>query len=162
MIREMKNEDWNDVSRIYQQGIEAKNATFETMLPEYKQWDATHLKECRLVSTDQEGNVNGWIALSPTSSRLVYKGVAEVSVYVDKQSIRKQIGYSLMQRLIELSEQFGIWTLYSSIIASNQPSIYFHTKCGFRTVGIREKIAKDADGIWIDTVIMERRSKKVW
>ncbi len=162
MIRDMRAEDWKEVSRIYQQGIDAKNATFETILPDYSQWDNSHLKECRLVSTDQKGNITGWVALSPTSTRQVYKGVAEVSIYIDKNSLRQHIGYDLMQKLIELSEESGIWTLYSSIIASNQPSIYFHTRCGFRTVGIREKIGKDADGIWTDCVIMERRSKVVF
>ncbi|MFA5341592.1 MAG: N-acetyltransferase family protein [Clostridia bacterium] len=162
MIREMRPEDWKEVSRIYQQGIDAKNATFETLLPDYSSWDNSHLKECRLVSTDTEGNINGWIALSPTSARKAYKGVAEVSIYIDKSSLRQHIGYDLMQKLIELSEKHGIWMLYSSIIASNHPSIYFHTRCGFRTVGIREKIAKDADGIWTDTVIMERRSETIW
>lgn len=162
MIREMKPEDWKEVSRIYKQGIDAKNATFEISLPDYATWDTSHLRECRLVSTDTEGNINGWIALSPTSTRQAYKGVAEVSIYIDRNSLRQHIGYDLMQKLIDLSEEHGIWMLYSSIIASNNPSIYFHTRCGFRTVGIREKIAKDADGIWTDTVIMERRSEKIW
>ncbi|HPB16867.1 MAG TPA: N-acetyltransferase family protein [Clostridia bacterium] len=162
MIREMQPGDWNEIKRIYQQGIDSKNATFETAAPEYSSWDNSHLRECRLVSVNPEGKIDGWVALSPTSCRQAYKGVAEVSIYIDKDRIRQHIGYTLMQKLISLSEEHGIWTLYSSIIATNHASISFHMKCGFRIIGTREKIAKDSDGIWTDTVIMERRSNVIF
>ena len=158
-IRKMKKEDWNRVREIYLQGIETKKATFQTEVPEYEAWDKSHLKENRLVAVDEEEKVMGWIALSPTSSRCVYRGVVEISIYVAKEARGNQIGYLLMMKTIEETEKMDIWTLYSAIIAINEASIALHKKCGFRIVGTRERIAKDADGIGRDPVIMERRSK---
>jgi len=158
-IREMKREDWDRVREIYLQGIETKKATFQTEAPEYEAWDKGHLKENRLVAVDESGNIAGWVALSPTSSRCVYRGVVEVSIYIAKEARGNHVGYSLLMKTIEETEKMDIWTLYSAIFAINEASIALHKKCGFRNVGTRERIAKDADGIWRDTVIMERRSK---
>lgn len=66
-----------------------------------------------------------------------------------------------MNKVIEESEKLGIWTLQSNILEINEESIALHKKCGFRIVGTRENIAQDVDGIWRNTVIMERRSKSV-
>jgi len=158
IIREMKREDWDRVREIYLQGIETKKATFQTEALEYEDWDKSHLKENRLVAVDQSGNVVGWIALSPTSSRCVYRGVVEVSIYIAKEARGNRVGYSLMMKTIEETEKMDIWTLYSAIFATNEASITLHKHCGFRIVGTRERIAKDVDGIWRDIVIMERRS----
>lgn len=159
IIREMKREDWNRVKEIYLQGIETKKSTFQTEVPEYEEWDKGHLKENRLVAVGERGEVIGWIALSPTSSRCVYRGVVEVSVYIAKEARGNHVGYSLMMKIIDETEKMDIWTLYAAIISTNEASIVLHKKCGFRVVGRRERIAKDADGIWRDVVIMERRSK---
>lgn len=158
-IREMRKEDWDRVREIYLEGIETKKATFQTEAPEYEDWDRSHLKENRFVAVDENGKVEGWIALSPTSSRCVYRGVVEVSVYIAKEARGNGAGCLLMMKTIEETEKMDIWTLYSAIISINEASIALHKKCGFRVVGTREKIAKDVDGIWRDTVIMERRSK---
>ncbi|WP_054739301.1 GNAT family N-acetyltransferase [Cellulosilyticum ruminicola] len=158
-IREMKREDWNRVRAIYLQGIATKKATFQTEAPEYEAWDQGHLKECRFVAVDEEDRVMGWIALSPTSSRYVYRGVVEVSIYVAEEARGNQIGYLLMMKTIEETEKLDIWTLYSVILEVNEVSLALHKKCGFREIGTRERIAQDADGIWRDTVVMERRSK---
>lgn len=158
-VREMKREDWDRVREIYLQGIATKKATFQTEAPEYEAWNQSHLKQCRFVTVDEEDRVMGWIALSPTSSRYVYRGVVEVSIYVAEEARGNQIGYSLMMKTIEETEKLDIWTLYSAIFAINEASLALHKKCGFRVIGTRERIAQDADGIWRDTVIMERRSK---
>jgi L-amino acid N-acyltransferase YncA len=113
----------------------------------------------RYVAVNDENMVNGWVALSPTSNRFVYRGVAEVNIYVAEASRKQNLGYMLMNKLIEETEKKDIGTLYSSIISINEASIKLHNKCGFRVVGTRERIAKDVDGIWQDTTIMERRSK---
>lgn len=160
-IRIMKNEDWNSVADIYMQGIRTKKATFQTEAPEYDDWDKGHLKIGRFVAVDNQDRVIGWIALSPTSSRCVYKGVVEVSVYISSSCRKNNVGYELMNRVIEETEKEGIWTLQSGIFAINEASIALHKKCGFRIVGIREKIGCDSDGIWRDNVLMERRSKIV-
>lgn len=159
IIREMKKNDWEAVSRIYKDGVETKTATFQQDVPDYAEWNREHMKDCRYVAVNPEGEIVGWTALTPVSSRCVYQGVAEVSVYVDPLAKGRGIGKALLLRLIDASEEAGIWTLQSSIISSNTASIRLHKKCGFRLIGYREKIAKDMDGIWQNIVLLERRSK---
>ena len=103
----------------------------------------------------------GWAALSPTSKRSVYKGVVEVTIYIDLNQTGKGIGTKLIKALVEASEAAGFWTLQSSILSENKPSIQLHLKAGFRILGTRERIAK-RDGIWKDTVFMERRSALIY
>jgi phosphinothricin acetyltransferase len=150
-------EDWDAVAVIYQEGINSKVATFQTEVPTYEVWDQSHITSCRLVA-EIDHEVVGWTALSPYSSRCVYAGVAEVSIYVKLNQRRKQVGEKLLQALIEESEKVGYWTLQSGILEINQASIGLHNKMGFRLVGFREKIAKDSNGVWRNTVLMERRS----
>lgn len=157
----MKEEDWNSVADIYMEGIKTKMATFQAEIPRYEDWDKGHLNIGRFVATNSNNRIIGWIALSPTSSRCVYKGVAEVSIYISESCRRNNAGYELMNRVIEETEKENIWTLQSGIFSINEPSIKLHEKCGFRVVGIREKIGCDVDGIWHDTILMERRSKIV-
>lgn len=157
-ILEMKEEYWEQVVSIYGEGIQTGIATFQTELPAYEDWNKGHLKIGRFVACDGE-KVLGWIALSPTSSRCVYSGVVEVSIYIGKDSRGMGIGTELMKKEIETTEENNIWSIYSAIIRENTASIHLHEKCGFRKVGIRERIAKLSNGKWSDTVIMERRSK---
>lgn len=158
IIRKMQKTDWKAVSSIYKEGIETKIATFQRDVPDYEEWNSEHLKSCRFVATTNQDTVLGWAALTPVSSRCVYQGVAEVSVYVTSHAKGSGIGKLLLLKLIEASEESGIWTLQSSIIASNTASIHLHEKCGFRLIGYRERIAKDLDGLWQNIVMLERRS----
>lgn len=161
-IRMMLDKDWEDVARIYQEGINTHIATFQTSAPTYEEWDHSHLQKCRFVITINE-KVIGWAALTPVSSRCVYSGVAEVSIYVDQKYSGMGYGTKLLQYLIEESEKCGFWMLQSGILQHNQASVQLHTKCGFRQVGYREKIARDHSGEWKNTVLMERRSElKEW
>jgi phosphinothricin acetyltransferase len=156
---------WPVVSAIYEQGIQTSQATFESAPPAcWADWHASKLNECSLVAlTDME--VAGWAALSPFSSRRVYRGVAEVSLYVASGKRGLGIGDALMEALIERSETHGIWTLQAKIFCENEASIQLHTKHGFRRVGIREKLGRmeygPYVGQWRDVVLMERRSKVV-
>ncbi|MDT8718493.1 N-acetyltransferase family protein [Clostridium sp. 19966] len=159
-IREMKEEDWEAVSKIYLEGIDTQRATFQTEIPSFDEWDKGHMKICRLVAYS-ENRILGWAALSPTSSRCVYRGVAEVSIYIGKEYRNLGVGTMLLEHLIKLSEENEIWTLQSGIIRENDGSIALHKKCGFREIGIREKVGKMSNGIWHDVVLMERRSKVV-
>lgn len=159
-IEEMKASDWAQVSAIYLSGIKTEIATFQTEVPSWEEWNSSHLKSCRLVA--RFGNtVLGWAALSPTSSRCVYAGVAEVSIYIDEHHKGHGVGTALLKALIELSEDDGLWTLESGIIKENTASLNLHKRCGFRELGIREKVAKMGNGKWHDVVLMERRSKSV-
>lgn len=159
IIDTMRAEDWEEVRAIYIEGIATNDATFEIDAPTWEQWNAKHLPACRLIARGrQEDRVNGWAALSLISSRCVYAGVAEVSVYVGESARGHGIGRALLDALITASEQCGIWTLQSGIFPENRASIELHLRCGFREVGRRERIGK-LNGVWRDTVLLERRSK---
>ncbi|WP_238483734.1 GNAT family N-acetyltransferase [Anaerosporobacter faecicola] len=157
IIRRMEEKDWERVSEIYTQGLETNISTFQTECPNYEEWDQNHLKDCRLVAV-MDDLVVGFVVLAATSKREVYKGVVEVSLYVDSSYKNCKIGTTLLKTLIVDSEKKGYWSLYSSIIAENVASIRVHERCGFRQVGYREKIARDRFGRWHNTVIMEKRS----
>lgn len=157
-VRAMEKDDWGEVVEIFYQGIQTNNATFTTSCPSYEEWDKAHIKPCRLVA-DWDGEVVGWAALTPYSSRECYKGVASVSIYIDTNHRGKGAGYLLLSRLVEESEINGIWTIQSRIFETNAASIALHAKCGFRTIGYEERIAKDRFGMWRNTVIMEHRIK---
>ena len=156
-IEQMVERDWPAVRAIYEEGINTGNATFEKSPPEWGAWDAAHLRSCRLVARSDKG-VLGWAALSPVSSRCVYAGVAEVSVYVAGHAQSQGIGNKLLTSLVEASEREGIWTLQAGIFPENIPSVKLHEHHGFRTVGTREKLGV-MDGHWRDVLLMERRSK---
>jgi phosphinothricin acetyltransferase len=158
-ISTMLPQHWEAVKTIYEQGIATGNATFQTAAPSYQSWDEAHIKTCRLVAT-LNNEIVGWAALSAVSSRCVYEGVAEVSVYIATNARGKNIGSMLLQELITQSEQNNFWTLQSGIFPENKASIALHEKHGFRILGYREKIGKMGN-LWRDTVIMERRSKTV-
>lgn len=157
VIRRMKESDWDRVSEIYTQGLETNISTFQTECPTYEEWDNGHLEDCRLVAVIDDVVV-GWVALSPTSKREVYKGVVEVSLYVDNSYKNCKIGTTLLKTLLVDSEKKGYWSLYSSIIAENAASLRVHKNCGFREVGYRERIAKDRFGRWHNTILMEKRN----
>ena len=153
----IKEIDFTEVARIYEDGIKTELATFETTVPYWEKWDASHLKFGRIAYIEKN-KIVGWAALTPTSTRKVYEGVAEVSVYVDKKERGKRIGTKLLKSLIEISEANGIWTLQASIMDANKSSIQMHLNCGFRVLGLREKIGK-LNGIWLNNTLLERRSK---
>lgn len=158
-IRSMQATDWEEVRKIYLEGIATGHATFEVSAPSWAQWNAAHLPFARLVARDGDVIV-GWAALSPVSQRCVYGGVAEVSVYVSAASRGSGVGQKLLSALVDESEQNGIWTLQAGIFPENQSSLALHRGCGFRDVGPRERIGK-MNGVWRDTILLERRSKKV-
>jgi len=159
-IDKMIQSDWEQVANIYLEGIKTGIATFQTKIPTWENWNNSHIASCRLVV--RSGDILlGWCALSPTSSRCVYEGVAEVSIYISEKYKGQGIGTVLLTNLIRLSEENGFWTLHSGIIKENAASISLHEKCGFRQIGIREKIAKMNNEKWLDVILMERRSKIV-
>ena len=104
-----------------------------------------------------EGEVAGFVAVSPTSARSPYRGVVEVTIYLDEQFHHRGIGTVLLNKLVEDAPKNGFWCLYSSIFSDNESSLKLHRKCGFRTIGYRERIAKDRFGNWKDTTMLEYR-----
>lgn len=152
-------DDWPVVREIYLEGIATGDATFETSAPDWQTWDARHLPSCRLLARAGADTL-GWAALSPVSTRAVYAGVAEVSVYVAARARGRGVGLLLLNALVAASEQNGIWTLQASIFPENHASIGLHGRAGFRIVGTRQRIGC-LNGRWRDTVLMERRSVTV-
>jgi phosphinothricin acetyltransferase len=157
----MRETDAAAVLRIYGEGIETGHATFEIETPAWEKWDSGHLEACRLVA-EEDGEVLGWAALAPASSRPVYAGVTEVSVYVADAGRGRGLGRRLLQALIEASEAAGIWTLQAGIFPENEASIRLHQAQGFRVLGTRCRVGRMTygpfQGRWRDVVLMERRS----
>ena len=156
MIREMNLNDWEQVKRIYLQGIEQGAATFNTNCPSYEEWENEHIKSCRFVYEDGD-KVVGWIALTPTSSCCVLKGCVEMSIYVDNDYQGRGIGTELVKQLLCEAKKQGYWSILSTVISINSASVALHKKCGFREVGYREKIAKDRFGNWQNITLFELR-----
>jgi len=159
-IQPMQAADWTAVSQIYAEGIATGGATFETDVPSWEKWDSGHLPNGRFVARSEADEVIGWAALSPVSSRRVYAGVAEVSVYVAPSAWGQGVGKQLLQTLVDSSEADGIWTLQAGIFPENEASVKLHERCGFRVVGRRERLGQQF-GRWRDVLFLERRSQKV-
>lgn len=159
IIDTMQVSDWEQVRAIYLEGIATGNATFETDAPDWNVWNAAHLPFGRLVAR-ADISVIGWAALSSVSSRCIYAGVAEVSIYVGASARGQGAGRALLPRLIEESERHGIWTLQAGILRENTASLALHRGCGFREVGWRERLGK-LHGVWRDVILLERRSRTV-
>ncbi|KQY55368.1 phosphinothricin acetyltransferase [Aeromicrobium sp. Root495] len=158
----MAPEDWPQVEAIYAAGIEAGHATFEASTPTWKDFDGSRRDEHRLVAVHRDRRVLGWAACASVSSRAVYAGVVEHSVYVSPAAQGRGIGRQLLEAFVESTEQAGIWTIQSSIFPENEASLRLHARHGFRVVGTRERVARaivgPAAGAWRDTVLVERRS----
>ena len=150
---------WEAVKQIYAEGIATGNATFQTSVPEWDEWNEAHINNSRLVAMENE-TVLGWAALTPVSGRCVYAGVAEVSVYVSEAARGKGIGKELLNALIIESEKNNFWTLQAGIFPENTSSLKIHEQYGFRIIGAREKIGQSNE-TWRDTLLLERRSKIV-
>jgi L-amino acid N-acyltransferase YncA len=151
---------WPEVRAIYAEGLATGNATFATEAPAWADWDAGHLSACRLVAANATGQVLGWAALSPVSSRCMYGGVAEVSLYVGASARGLGVGRALLAALVAESERQGLWMLQAGIFPENLASVCLHEGAGFRVVGRRERIGQ-LHGQWRDTLLLERRSAVV-
>jgi len=159
VVRSLINSDWNSVSKIYADGIATGIATFETEIPNWETWNKKHIESCRIVAV-KSNQVVGFAVLSSVSNRTVYKGVAEVSVYVAKDYRGQYVGETLLKQLIIESETHNFWTLQAGIFSENIASIEMHKKFGFRVIGIRKQIGQ-LNGKWHDNHFLERRSRSI-
>ena len=158
-LRHLEASDWEAVANIYWDGIRSGLATFETAIPSWEEWAAAHPPGLRLVA-EAGFDAVGWIAAAPVSTRRAYRGVVEHSVYVAQDWQRRGVGRALLEALVERADEAGIWTIQTSVFPENRASLALHLRCGFREVGVRERIGK-RDGLWRDTVLLERRSPVV-
>jgi L-amino acid N-acyltransferase YncA len=158
-VRDLRSDDWPEVARIYREGIETGNATFETDVPRWEEWDSAHVVGHRLVA-ERDGHEVGWAALMPVSPRECYAGVADVSAYVGAESRGEGIGAALLAAVIDSSERGGVWTLQTGVFPENEASLRLLRRFGFRVVGTRERIGQ-LHGVWRDVVLLERRSEVI-
>lgn len=156
-IRVMTASDWPAVARIFTQGIQSNTATFQRNCPTWDEWNTSHFDDCRLVA-EKDGFVIGWAALAPVSNIFAYHGVAEVGIFVGDTAHSRDIGFALLQMLCTVADNSKYWTLQSQIMQDNDAHIEMHKECGFRVVGYRERIGKDRNGSWRNTVLLERRN----
>lgn len=163
-VRPMRDDDAEQVLHIYRQGIETGHATFAADVPTWADWDAGHERDARLVA-EMDGKVVGWVALSPTSARSVYRGVGEISVYIGRAARGRGVGHGLMSAAVIAAEAAGFWTLQAGIFPENEASVSLHARHGFETVGRRRRLGRmehgPLKGQWRDVLLMERRSKSV-
>ncbi len=160
-VRAYMPSDWPEVKRIYTEGIATGTATFETTPKSQDTWESDSVTQSAIVAQSEAvTDLLGWATLWPVSDRCAYAGVAEVSVYVGENGRGRGVGKELLKQLIVVSEQLGIWTLQAGIFEENRASILLHEKCGFRIVGVRERLGA-LDGTWKNIVLMERRSNIV-
>ena len=159
LVAALRPDDWPAVHAIYQAGIDTGNATFETTVPAWEDWDAAHLPDHRLVARDGD-RVVGWSALAPVSDRCAYAGVAEDSIYIAPDARGRGVGRQLLTAVVASAEHAGIWTVQTAIFPENQASIRLHQACGFRVVGVRERLGR-LHGRWRDVVLLERRSPHI-
>jgi L-amino acid N-acyltransferase YncA len=155
-LQPMRPDDWPAVRAIFEAGIATGDATFETAAPSWDAWDAGHLADHRLVARDG-GRVVGWTALAPVSDRCAYAGVAEDSIYVAPDAQGRGVGRALLAAVVASAERGGIWTVQTGIFPENQASVRLHQACGFRLVGVRERLGR-LNGRWRDVLLLERRS----
>jgi L-amino acid N-acyltransferase YncA len=147
--------DWPTVETVFAEGIATRNSTFETKPPTYDAFDASHHAEHRFVAV-ADGQVVGWVALSPTSSRACYAGVVASSVYVAEVARGRGIGRALIDVVVASARNAGFWTIHAGMFPENTSSLALHQSAGFRLVGRFERIAQ-LDGVWRDTVLLELR-----
>ncbi|MEV7332166.1 N-acetyltransferase family protein [Micromonospora sp. NPDC093244] len=158
-VRPMSVRDADRVLAIYQTGLDGGDASFEVVAPTWAAFDASRLPAHRFVAVDGE-TILGWVAVSPTSTRQVYAGVVEHSVYVDPAARGRGVGRLLLDTLITSTEAAGIWTIQSGIFPENAASLALHQRAGFRVIGVRERVGRHHDR-WRDVVLLERRSPTI-
>ncbi|MFI9639973.1 GNAT family N-acetyltransferase [Micromonospora sp. NPDC051925] len=159
-VRALRAVDADRVLAIYQAGLDAGDASFETTAPDWAAFDAARLPEHRFVAVDGDDAAIGWIAVVPTSARAVYAGVVEHSVYVDPAARRRGVARLLLDTLIASTEAAGVWTIQSGVFPENAASLALHQRAGFRVIGVRERVGRH-HGQWRDVVLLERRSPTV-
>jgi phosphinothricin acetyltransferase len=146
------------ITRIYNEGIEDRVATFETEPRTPADLEALLKKKGERYPTvvvERDGRIVAWAGASSYRERPAYAGVAEHSVYVGRDARGTGVGRLALEELARVYAARGFWKLCSRIFPENVASIKLHEKCGFRVVGTYRRHGK-LDGAWRDTVIVEK------
>jgi L-amino acid N-acyltransferase YncA len=148
-------EDAAIIAAIYNQGIDDRTSTFETRhrtADDIRSWfDARH----PIVVVENDHGVIAFASTSPYRPRACYAGIAEFSVYVERQSRGHGAGRLAMETLLHEAEGRGFWKLLSRVFVENAASRALLYRLDFREVGVYEKHGQ-LDGVWRDVVIVER------
>jgi L-amino acid N-acyltransferase YncA len=155
--RPARPEDAAAITRIYNEGIEDRVATFETRPrteDEVHGWLAEGFP--LVVVEDEARQVVAWASAPPYSPlRDVYREVAEFSVYVGRAGRGHGAGRAAMEALLAEAERRGLWKLVGRIFPENEASLALCRALGFREVGVHRRHGK-LDGAWRDVVVVER------
>ena len=157
VIRQAEPRDAAAIAAIYNQGIGERGATFETQARSADDINARLADQLRfpMLVAEDAGAVLGWAGLSSYRPRACYAGIAEFSIYLDREARGRGVGRTLLNALVETARDFGYWKLVSRIFPVNTASRALCRACGFREVGVYEKHGC-LDGQWMDVVIVER------
>lgn len=143
------------IARIYNEGIDDRVATFETLhrgASDVEKWfDGNH----PIVVIEDGGEIIAFASTSTYRTRECYAGIAEFSVYAARSARGKGAGRAAMLELIEKAREAGFWKLVSRVFVENAASRALLRSIGFREVGTYERHAK-LDGVWRDVVIVEK------
>ena len=157
-IRRAATADAEAIARIYNQGIEDRVATLETMTrtaEERRQWMESRGARHPVLVAEAGGNVVAWASLNPFNPRPAYDPVADLSIYVERGWRGKGVGGALLARVIETAREIGFHKIVLAALASNRAGEALYTKLGFRRVGIYREQGL-LDGRWTDVLIMDR------
>ncbi len=155
-VRAATPADADAITRIYNEGIRGRGATFETRertVDDVAAWfDAPRFPV--LVATDGD-TVVGWAAASAYRARACYAGIAEYSIYVATSHHGRGVGGALMPVFLDALDAAGFWKVLSRLFPENTASRALCARFGFREVGVYQRHAQ-LDGVWRDVVIVER------
>jgi L-amino acid N-acyltransferase YncA len=157
LVRPGHVSDAADIARIYNDAIAERTATFETTPRSAEDMTSRLGEDARypvLVAVRGDAVV-GWASLSAYRPRDCYRGVAEFSIYIDREARGAGIGKTLLTSLIAEASRLGYWKLLSRVFPFNTGSLALCRACGFREVGVYQRHAQ-LDGRWLDVVIVER------
>jgi L-amino acid N-acyltransferase YncA len=157
VIRPARPDDGEAIATIYNQGIEERQATFQTRLHDPGELELkTEQRGGQLIVAEREGRVVGWGGWTGYDDPAdYYAGIAECAVYVHRDARREGVGVELLEGLAAEAPKFGVHKLVAKVFTSNESSIALFRRCGFRDVGTHLRHGR-LDGEWKDVLVMER------
>lgn len=156
-IRPARVEDAKEVARIYNQGVQDRAATFENayVTPEERYlWIVARPEKYPVLVAEVKHTLMGWASLNPHSPRACYRGIAELSIYIDRSLRGHGVGQELMRAMQDVAREKGYYKIVGNIIADNEAGRKLCQVTGWRVVGVHEKHGK-LENAWHDLVLVE-------
>lgn len=156
MIRSAAPADADAIAAIYNQGIEDRNATFETELREGGYFKEPLADQARpFLVAEEDGRVVGFARALVYNWRAAYDGVGEASIYIARDARGRGLGRELLRALEETCERNGYWKLIGLIFPENEASVALFNSEGWRDVGTFVRHGR-LDGEWRDVWLAEK------